>query len=53
MTDLPLDELRQQVALVTQEHHVFVGTLRDNLSMASPEASDDELLRRTGRCRRA
>ncbi|MEV6282350.1 ABC transporter ATP-binding protein [Kribbella sp. NPDC051770] len=44
MTDLPLDELRRQVALVTQEHHVFVGTLRDNLSMASPEASDETLL---------
>jgi len=44
MTDLPLDELRKQVALVTQEHHVFVGTLRDNLSMARPGATDDELL---------
>ena len=44
MTELPLDELRKQVALVTQEHHVFVGTLRDNLSMAKPSATDDELL---------
>ncbi|MGC4941062.1 ABC transporter ATP-binding protein [Kribbella sp. DT2] len=44
MTDLPLDELRRQVALVTQEHHVFVGTLRDNLSMAAPDASDTTLL---------
>ncbi|MFD7158358.1 ABC transporter ATP-binding protein [Kribbella sp. NPDC059898] len=44
MTDLPLDELRRQVALVTQEHHVFVGTLRDNLSMARPSATDAELL---------
>jgi ABC-type multidrug transport system fused ATPase/permease subunit len=44
MTELPLDELRKQVALVTQEHHVFVGTLRDNLSMAKPDASDAELL---------
>jgi ABC-type multidrug transport system fused ATPase/permease subunit len=43
MTELPLDELRRQVALVTQEHHVFVGTLRDNLSMARPSATDDEL----------
>lgn len=44
MTELPLDELRRQVALVTQEHHVFVGTLRDNLAMARPSSSDDELL---------
>ncbi|MFC9689778.1 ABC transporter ATP-binding protein [Kribbella sp. NPDC056951] len=43
MTELPLDELRRQVALVTQEHHVFVGTLRDNLSMARPSATDTEL----------
>jgi ABC-type multidrug transport system fused ATPase/permease subunit len=44
MTELPLDDLRKQVALVTQEHHVFVGTLGDNLSMARPEATDNELL---------
>ena len=44
MTELPLDDLRKQVALVTQEHHVFVGTLRDNLSMARSDASDAELL---------
>ncbi|HEU4945855.1 MAG TPA: ABC transporter ATP-binding protein [Kribbella sp.] len=44
MTELELDDLRKQVALVTQEHHVFVGTLRDNLSMAKQDASDDELL---------
>ncbi|MER6901816.1 ABC transporter ATP-binding protein, partial [Amycolatopsis sp. NPDC000740] len=29
--------------LVTQEHHVFVGTLRDNLAMAAPEAPDARL----------
>ncbi|MEV8374627.1 ABC transporter ATP-binding protein [Kribbella sp. NPDC056861] len=44
MTELPLDELRKQVALVTQEHHVFVGTLRDNLAMARQDATDVELL---------
>jgi ABC-type multidrug transport system fused ATPase/permease subunit len=40
---LPLDELRRHVALVTQEHHVFVGTLADNLRLARPGASDAEL----------
>jgi ABC-type multidrug transport system fused ATPase/permease subunit len=44
MTELKLDDLRKQVALVTQEHHIFVGTLRDNLSMAKQDASDDEML---------
>ncbi|ASO20426.1 ATP-binding cassette subfamily C protein [Actinoalloteichus hoggarensis] len=36
-------ELRRRVVLVTQEHHVFLGTLRDNLSLAAPEASDTRL----------
>nr|WP_269329571.1 ABC transporter ATP-binding protein [Kineosporia babensis] len=45
LVDLPLPQLRQQVALVTQEQHVFVGTLADNLRLARPDASDEELLR--------
>ncbi|MBO0892329.1 MAG: ABC transporter ATP-binding protein [Acidothermales bacterium] len=45
LTELPLDGLRRQVALVTQEHHVFVGTVRDNVVMASPGASDEEVSR--------
>jgi len=43
LTELSLDELRSQVALVTQEHHVFIGTLRDNVTMARPDASDEEV----------
>lgn len=45
LVDLPLDDLRGRVALVTQEHHVFVGTLADNLRLADPEADDDALRR--------
>ncbi|MGW0690225.1 ABC transporter ATP-binding protein [Streptomyces sp. NBC_01637] len=37
------DRLRRQVVLVTQEHHVFLGTVRDNLRMAAPSATDAEL----------
>ncbi|GGL10588.1 ABC transporter ATP-binding protein [Planomonospora parontospora] len=44
LVELPLDDLRGQVALVTQEHHVFRGTLRDNLLIARPEADDDAIL---------
>lgn len=44
LVDLPLDELRGHVALVTQEHHVFAGTVRDNLVLARPGASDAEVL---------
>jgi ATP-binding cassette subfamily C protein len=37
------ERLRRQVVLVTQEHHVFLGTVRDNLLIAEPAATDDEL----------
>ncbi len=43
LSDLPLVALRQHVALVTQEHHVFLGTVRDNVGLAKPTASDDEI----------
>ena len=43
MVDLELEQLRGEVALVTQEHHVFVGTLLDNLLLARPAADRDEL----------
>jgi len=44
LVDLPLEDLRGHVALVTQEHHVFVGTLADNLRLADVTASDEALL---------
>jgi len=44
LLDLPLEDLRTEVLLVTQEHHVFVGTLGDNLRLARPGATDDEAL---------
>jgi len=44
LTELPLAELRGHVALVTQEHHVFVGSLRDNLALAVDEEATDEQL---------
>ncbi|MEU8122717.1 ABC transporter ATP-binding protein [Spirillospora sp. NPDC049024] len=43
LVELPLDDLRGHVALVTQEHHVFRGTLRENLVMARPDATDDDI----------
>jgi ATP-binding cassette subfamily C protein len=36
--------LRRQVVLVTQEHHVFRASLRDNLLLAAPDAGDARLL---------
>jgi ABC-type multidrug transport system fused ATPase/permease subunit len=38
---LPLEVLRTEVALVTQEHHVFVGSVRDNIVLAREDSSDD------------
>jgi ABC-type multidrug transport system fused ATPase/permease subunit len=43
LVELPLETLRQEVALVTQEQHVFVGTLAENLRLARPGATDAEL----------
>jgi ATP-binding cassette subfamily C protein len=45
IADLPADTLRRQVVLVTQEHHVFRDSLRDNLTLAAPDASDTDLRR--------
>jgi ATP-binding cassette subfamily C protein len=43
VVDLGPEQLRRQVVLVTQEHHVFLGTVRDNLLIAEPGAGDAEL----------
>ena len=40
---MPVERARQEVALVTQEHHVFVGTLRENITLAKPEANEEEV----------
>jgi ATP-binding cassette subfamily C protein len=43
VADLDRAERRRHVVLVTQEHHVFLGTVRDNLLLAAPHADDDAL----------
>ncbi|WP_422771570.1 ABC transporter ATP-binding protein [Plantactinospora sp. WMMC1484] len=43
VTDLDPAERRRRIALVTQEHHVFLGSLRDNLAFAAPEATDAQM----------
>lgn len=45
LSELPLSTLRRHVALVTQEHHIFIGSVRDNLALAEPNATDDEIVR--------
>lgn len=43
LSRMPAERVRRHVALVNQEHHVFVGSLRDNLLLARTGASDAEL----------
>ncbi|MFF9431092.1 ABC transporter ATP-binding protein [Streptomyces sp. NPDC014746] len=40
---MPAERVREHVALVNQEHHVFVGSLRDNLLLARSGATDADL----------
>ncbi|MEV6315315.1 ABC transporter ATP-binding protein [Streptomyces sp. NPDC051776] len=40
---MPAERVREHVALVNQEHHVFVGSLRDNLLLARASARDSDL----------
>ncbi|MFG2863281.1 ABC transporter ATP-binding protein [Streptomyces sioyaensis] len=43
LSAMPAERIREQVALVNQEHHVFVGSLRDNLRLARATAGEAEL----------
>ncbi|MGV9887699.1 ABC transporter ATP-binding protein [Streptomyces sp. NPDC003395] len=43
LSRMPAEQVRSHVALVNQEHHVFVGSLRDNLLLARTGAEDAEL----------
>ncbi|MFE1204724.1 ABC transporter ATP-binding protein [Streptomyces sp. NPDC058762] len=43
LSRMSAERVRSHVALVNQEHHVFVGSLRDNLRLARTDATDAEL----------
>ncbi|MFD4942404.1 ABC transporter ATP-binding protein [Streptomyces sp. NPDC058409] len=43
LSRMKAERVRTHVALVNQEHHVFVGSLRDNLLLARAGAGDTEL----------
>ncbi|MFG3159001.1 ABC transporter ATP-binding protein [Streptomyces sp. NPDC048232] len=43
LSRMSAERVRSHVALVNQEHHVFVGSLRDNLRLARTGATDAEL----------
>ncbi|MFI6760871.1 ABC transporter ATP-binding protein [Micromonospora sp. NPDC050417] len=43
LAELPPEQRRRTVAVVTQEVHVFAGPLADDLRLARPDATEDEL----------
>lgn len=43
MNQLDLEVLRNSLGLVTQETHLFAGSIRENLLFVNPNASDDQL----------
>src|SRR5215213_3310686 len=43
LRDWPLPELRAAIAYVEQDAPILAGTLRENLCMATPDATDDDL----------
>ncbi|RBM06861.1 ABC transporter ATP-binding protein/permease [Streptomyces sp. PT12] len=44
VTEYALDSLRRGIAVVSQETYLFHGTIADNLRLARPAATDDELV---------
>ncbi|PPG03396.1 thiol reductant ABC exporter subunit CydC [Pseudoclavibacter sp. RFBI5] len=42
---IPLDELRTRIALVPQRPYLSDGTVGENVALARPDASDDEILK--------
>jgi ATP-binding cassette subfamily B protein len=43
LRNLPLDLLRQQIAVVTQDTYLFHGTIAENLRFGKPDATQEEL----------
>jgi len=43
LRDVTLDSVRSQIGVVPQEPFLFAGSVRDNLTFAAPDATDDEL----------
>lgn len=43
IADLSIESLTREIAIVAAQSHLFAGTLRDNLLMAKPDATESEL----------
>lgn len=43
-TSLRFNRVRRQIGFVTQEAHMFAGTIRENLRLVKPDATDQEMI---------
>lgn len=42
--DIALDDLRRNIAIVSQETYLFMGTILDNIRYAKPDATEEEVI---------
>ena len=52
LRQIPLDQLMEEVSYVSQDAYLFEGTIRDNIRLGRPDATDEEIVRaaRAARC---
>lgn len=43
--DISLESLRQHISIVFQDNFLFTGTIRDNILLGNPNATEEEILR--------
>ncbi|SED96080.1 ABC transporter ATP-binding protein [Ruania alba] len=43
LREISMKDLRRAVVMVTQEAYLFSGTVRDNIALARPDATDEEI----------
>ena len=44
LTDVSINSLRAQMGVMTQDNFLFSGTIRDNLLLADPNATDAAMM---------
>src|SRR5919109_5487006 len=43
LRDFPLDDLRNRIAIVQQDNYLFNTSIRENIRLGKPDATDDEI----------
>jgi ATP-binding cassette, subfamily C, bacterial CydC len=44
LRDFPLDDLRRRISIVQQDNYLFNTSIRDNVRVGKPDATDDEIV---------